>query len=517
MSASRVTTTTAVVPVEGNAVEAVRVRVTVSDGLRAKIRAHAGDMASTALKQLGDFLPGDAREFAALERRLAAVGAERFTAPVLQDVLTAVNADEEFVEAAVARAREERPLKIHSHRDIPIKVLDGGDACVTTPYATPPPPPASRPGRRRGVGHRGPTGNGAYPVLAQLGFLGRLSPALSSEVARAAAELASYVEAEDSMKARGLDLDDKTVCSIAHRVADAGLEARLAEDDETEELKGKRVVVALDGGRLRTRVSGKRGRRRTATGARGYETPWREPQLLAIYTVDEKGKKTGERPWYEATLSGWDELFRLATKLLRRLGAKHAAELVVCGDGASHIWDRVDGLLSRIEIDRSRVRLFADFWHAVEYITKAADLVKDWSPEHRARWRRARRRELYDGKVDVVIARIGELAVGRRAAAVHEVTNYFRNHRDLMHYDELRAAKLPIGSGAVESAIRRVINLRLKGPGCFWEEPNAERMLLLRCRLKSGRWDELEEDVYRRASATHGRVLELERRMRIVA
>ena len=488
--------------------------MSVSDEFRAKIRGHAGELADAVVRQLGDVLPANAQEFAALERRLASTGTERFAAPVLQDVLRVVNADAEFVEGAVARAREGRPLKVHSHRSVSVQVLDGGNASVKTPYATPPPPPASQPGRRRAVGRRGPTGNGAYPVLAQLGFLGRLSPALASDVARAAAELASYVEAEESLKVRGVNIDDKTVRYIAYRVADAGLEARLEETVETEELKGKRVVVALDGGRLRTRVSGKRGRRREATGARRYETPWKEPQLLAIYTVDENGKKTADRPWYEATMAGWNALFRIAARLLRRLGAKHAAELVVCGDGARNIWNRVDGLLSKIEIDRSRVQLFADFWHAVEYITKAADLVHDWTPEQRARWRRARRRELFNGKVELVIQHIETLSVGRRATAVKKVANYFRKRIHLMRYDVLRAAKLPIGSGAVESAIRRVINLRLKGPGCFWELPNAERMLLLRCRLKSGRWDQLEQDVYRRASATHGRVLDLERRVR---
>jgi hypothetical protein len=435
----------------------------------------------------------------------------------MREVLAAVNADKEFVAGAIVQAREERPLKLHSHRDVDVQLLAGGEATVRTTYMTPPPPPANRPGRRRAVGRRGPTGNGAYPVLGQLGFMGRFSPALASDVARAATELASFVDAEDNLNLRGIDIDDKTVRHIAYRYADAGLEARLAQDVETEQLKGKRVVVALDGGRIRTRVSGKRGRRRAATGARKYETPWREPQLLAIYCIDEKGKKTAERPWYEATLSGWDELFRIATKLLRHLGAKHAAELIVCGDGHPNIWDRVEGLLERTEIDRARVRLFVDFWHAVEYLTKAADLVKTWSPEQRARWRRARRRELYDGKVDLVIEHIETLPVRRGKSALSDVAQYFQKRRDRMRYDELRAANLPIGSGAVESAIRRVVNLRLKGPGCFWEELSAERMLLLRCRLKSGRWDELERNVYRRATGTHGRVLAQERKARSAA
>jgi hypothetical protein len=47
-----------------------------------------------------------------------------------------------------------------------------------------------------------------------------------------------------------------------------------------------------------------------------------------------------------------------------------------------------------------------------------------------------------------------------------------------------------MGSGAIESAIRRVMNLRLKGSGMMWHEGNAEGMLLLRAAALTGRWDE---------------------------
>ena len=51
----------------------------------------------------------------------------------------------------------------------------------------------------------------------------------------------------------------------------------------------------------------------------------------------------------------------------------------------------------------------------------------------------------------------------------------------------------PLGSGAVESAIRRVINLRLKGNGIYWREENAEAMLVLRAAALTGRWQETME------------------------
>ena len=48
-----------------------------------------------------------------------------------------------------------------------------------------------------------------------------------------------------------------------------------------------------------------------------------------------------------------------------------------------------------------------------------------------------------------------------------------------------------MGSGAMESAVRRVINLKLKSPGKFWLLVNAEATLHLRSYLKAGHWDHL--------------------------
>jgi len=43
----------------------------------------------------------------------------------------------------------------------------------------------------------------------------------------------------------------------------------------------------------------------------------------------------------------------------------------------------------------------------------------------------------------------------------------------------------------VESDIRRIINLRMKGPSLFWRKENAERVLHMHAYLKAGRWEQL--------------------------
>jgi len=57
----------------------------------------------------------------------------------------------------------------------------------------------------------------------------------------------------------------------------------------------------------------------------------------------------------------------------------------------------------------------------------------------------------------------------------------------------MKALNLPIGSGTVESAVRRVINLRLKDPRTFWYKENAEKILMPRSYYKAGRWNYLKQ------------------------
>jgi hypothetical protein len=61
-----------------------------------------------------------------------------------------------------------------------------------------------------------------------------------------------------------------------------------------------------------------------------------------------------------------------------------------------------------------------------------------------------------------------------------------------MDYGLMAQLNLPMGSGAIESAIRRVVNLRLKGPSIFWCKHNAELVVMLRAFYKAGRWNQFK-------------------------
>jgi hypothetical protein len=57
-----------------------------------------------------------------------------------------------------------------------------------------------------------------------------------------------------------------------------------------------------------------------------------------------------------------------------------------------------------------------------------------------------------------------------------------------LNYAQVSARKLPIGSGAMESLIRQVVNLRMKENSEFRLKENADIMLHLPCQWIAGSW-----------------------------
>lgn len=484
----------------------------VPSRLRKQFERISGAVAAAVVEALGAKLPVDARGLADLEKRLVSATAREVVAPVMRAVLVAVHQAEGFVHSCVDRTCYERGLFREGPRTVSVRLLSGDSVEITTPYACV--DRSGKPGPRRGRGKHGAEGSGSYPVLAQLGVIERASPALVSEVAWTSAALGSLAEAQGALASRGIALHVNTVRLFANRFADAGLADRLETTPFAGPLPlaGKRVVVAIDGGRLRTRVP-KPGRPRKETGRHGYEAVWREPKLLAVYTIDERGKKDGAFTFYEGTLASYDEAVSLFTRMLSRLGVAEAREVIFAADGSTHVWDRVPKIMAAIGLPKERLRCVVDFWHAVEHAHEAATLLPGLSAYERSLRARAFRKLLKAGRPEEVAAEITCAASSRRGDARTALANhaaYFHDNADRMRYDRLRADGLPIGTGVVESAIRRVVNLRMKGPGIFWSEENAERMLLLRSRLKAGRWRDLEDAAFARARGPHGRVLQEE-------
>lgn len=204
--------------------------------------------------------------------------------------------------------------------------------------------------------------------------------------------------------------------------------------------------------------------------------------MFVIYTLDSKGRSRRDRlPTHDATLGNADEVFALLEKYMDEAGIAEAEQIIFVADGAYWIWDRVDILIKNLRIDPKKVTQVVDFYHSCEHISAALEAIPGLSNPKRKKLFRELRNFLAQGRLHTVMEQIrGRIPKDRPLPEAEKELRYFEAYKRRMRYRYFRRRKIPIGSGAVESAIRRVINLRLKAPGSFWREDTAEVFLYLR-------------------------------------
>ena len=418
-----------------------------------------------------------AAEFEALERKIVAATDRLAGLLVAKQLQTTLEAPALRQAGRELAKRYPKPLRDHGEREVELQLVRGGRVRVRTVYFR---------GKARRRGRPTP---GLYPGLLLLGIQAHCTPAVLAEVGRLVAALGSFQEASGLLHEWGIALEVKCLRRIAYGYA-AQVRAGVVGDTGpwAESLAGARVVISTDGGRVRIRED-KRGPR-TRKGRRRYHTEWREPKLLQVYVVDAQGKKAREvRPWIDGTLKGPAVLMMLLEHYLRHLGVSQAAQVLVVADGARWIWTRLPQVLAAVGLKAAQVYELVDFYHAVEHLGTAAALCKSWSAQQRRQWITKQRRALKHGRVAAVITAVAALRQRGKQQELSRERDFFVRNRHRMDYAAMAACKLPLGSGAMESAIRRVVNLRLKGAGIFWHEESAEAVLLLRSYYKAGRWE----------------------------
>jgi hypothetical protein len=376
-----------------------------------------------------------------------------------------------------------------------VRLLGGLLLWVTTLYCS----PARRTGKKRGR-----EGSGLYPELGILGIQEGKSPALVREVGRLTALLPSYEAVQHELAERGMKLNIKEVHGIGQYAAQAALTLRKRELELYREGKlpaadgrGKRFAAMIDGGRTKIRKTKRKqkGQGKTKTQKRRFRTDWREPKQIIVFEMDEQGRmKKGTKPIIDGTFQGPDEILEVLTMRLHQVGASQAEVVAFRADGAPWIWDRLDWVTKRLGLKKHQVSHGLDWCHAVHHVSLALEPLVDES--ERPRVFKKLRKWLKRGEWQKVVHELIDLMLEKgldENAPVWTEINYLERHGEAgrLAYAKFRRRKLPVGSGAIESAIRRVINLRMKGNSIFWKEENAEGMLVLRGLVLSRRWPEI--------------------------
>jgi hypothetical protein len=148
-------------------------------------------------------------------------------------------------------------------------------------------------------------------------------------------------------------------------------------------------------------------------------------------------------------------------------------EVTILGDGAVWIWNLAgEHFGHRVEI--------LDYYHACEHLWTVAKALFD-DPAAVRDWAEARCGELYEqGAGPVRRALTAATPPGPAAAKeLRLARGYFRSNAARMDYPRFRALGLPIGSGAVESLAKHLVQRRMKRAGMRWSEPGGEALLAL--------------------------------------
>jgi hypothetical protein len=436
--------------------------------------------------------------FCDAERTIQALTLE-LAAEMTRELLQGVSDDPNRRAVALAFVREKaasRGIQVLAQRarKTKIRTLGGQLIEVVTPYAV------AKPRAGSPLEKRGSQGTGVYPVLDQIGITGRSTPALRLLVSRMVCEANSVQSARELMAASGVRLGHKTALRLTYSVCGDGLRARKRamkaqkSGNDDGEFAGRRVVATVDGGRvnIRRRVAG----RPKKGGRKRFETEWREPKILTLYVLGEDGKRDRSVPSViDGTLGDADAVFDLLRYHLLRMGAHRASHVTLVADAAKWIWRRRSQELRKaLKLPKECFTEIVDYYHAVQRLGDFAKARLRWPDDFRQDWLADQKRRLKAGLIEEIEAVFRVIESIEKDDLTTERA-YWARHRERLRFADFRARGLPNGSGAVESAVRRVINLRMKGASIFWTEEHAEGILHLRAHAKSGRWSELESNV----------------------
>jgi hypothetical protein len=176
----------------------------------------------------------------------------------------------------------------------------------------------------------------------------------------------------------------------------------------------------------------------------------------------------------------------------RGYGTPKFTQVLFVADGAEVLWDLQQEFFPDVEV-------CLDWYHVVEKLWKTGKALHRSSRKHLEAWVATQKKRLRRGQVTAVIDELRAILAATpvtgpgnkyRRETLRQTIEHFAKNMERMRYHELRRQDLDIGSGVVEGAVRHLVGVRLDGPGMRWSRDRMEAVLLLRCILINGQWDD---------------------------
>jgi len=347
---------------------------------------------------------------------------------------------------------------------------------------------------RRAYYHCASCGEGQAPLDAALGLgRGTLSPELLRVVCRVGVEEA-FAEAADIVhEALGVGVSADSAERATERmgaVAEARVQEAVGRVKQGQAAWSAALIEAPPtNGVLAVEVDGVQVHR---------DDGWHEMKVVTVAPLGpalhhERASRRTHLAWGAASYgAGFEEAedfwYRAYVEAARRgLGTPAVQTVVVLGDGAEWIWHRAAAFLGA---GTHEVVEIVDIYHAYEYLWNVGHALFGAGTAEAMRWVEALTDQLYErGGAPVVAALAASHAPSAEAAEVVRIAHgYFTTQAARMDYPRFVARQFPIGSGAVESTCKSLVEARAKQAGMRWSRAGAQTVLSLRALQRSGCW-----------------------------
>jgi hypothetical protein len=224
----------------------------------------------------------------------------------------------------------------------------------------------------------------------------------------------------------------------------------------------------------------------------------KEIKVATVYETEERRNKKGECDIRAVDIeyvvaTDAEELARAAYLIAMKRGVESAEQVVVLGDGASWIWNRMTAMFPCHPVTE-----IVDFYHASEYIWEAGKAVLGQDTEQAKTWCEQRCHALKHDGPEPVLRALRALCPAQQALPqpVTKALSYFENQGQRMNYPLYIKHGMQIGSGSAESAVKQVVGTRINQAGMRWDPDHAEAVAHVRAAILSHRWDDFWVDFH---------------------
>jgi len=223
---------------------------------------------------------------------------------------------------------------------------------------------------------------------------------------------------------------------------------------------------------------------------------YREVKAVVVFKENEVAEVSKNRreilnQVLEAKACPASEFREIVEGALQRAKVEEAQRVVVRADGAPWIWNLAEELVpDAIQI--------LDYAHMKSYLHDAAKIIFGSNADLSEAWTEKQKELLFNDGVSELIKELKSRS--SRRTELKSIVTYFENNSSRMLYGTYEKMNLGIGSGAIESAGKRLAAGRIKGSGMRWNIDELNRLLQLRCTYYEGSWSNYWLSQYRLAA-----------------